>query len=299
DLLPAAFGVMVVGTEAMGVARALATQDGYSINVNRELYALGAANALAGLSSGFVQSGGASQTAAAENAGGKSQLASVLAAVLILLTGAFLASLFKDLPQATLAAIVLVAITGFFRFDELRRFAVLRRSAIVFALIALAGVLVFGVLPGLLLAAALSLALVIYRFSRPPVGLLVRDPATGVWGRASRHPDWTPPTGVLAAGVDGPLFYANSQLVKEQLLALVRDAQEPPEAVALELDQFDIDVETLDMLGELAGALADQSVELRLASVRRPVLELLRRSELDKRVAIEPTLDAATERSRA
>ena len=95
ELLPSAFGIMILTTEAVGVARALATKDGYAIDVNRELYAMGAGNALSGLTSGFVQSGGASQTAAAEEAGGKSQLASVLAAVLIILTGAFLSPLFE------------------------------------------------------------------------------------------------------------------------------------------------------------------------------------------------------------
>ncbi|MET0761610.1 MAG: SulP family inorganic anion transporter, partial [Thermoleophilaceae bacterium] len=81
DLLPAAFGVMVLATaEGVGVARGLATQEGYTINVNRELYGFGGANLLAGVTSGFVQSGGASQTAAAESAGGKTQLASIVAA---------------------------------------------------------------------------------------------------------------------------------------------------------------------------------------------------------------------------
>jgi SulP family sulfate permease len=129
DLLPAAAGVLLLTTEAVGVSRAIAATDGYEINPNRELIAIGGSNLLAGLSQGFVQSGGASQTMAAERAGGKSQLATVFAALLILLTGAVLYSVFKDLPQATLGAIVIVAIAGFFRVDELRRFAPLRTSA--------------------------------------------------------------------------------------------------------------------------------------------------------------------------
>lgn len=296
DLLPAALGIMVVSTEAVGVARALATKDGYAIDVNRELYALGGSNLLAGLTSGFVQSGGASQTAASEEAGGRTQLASVLAAVLILLTGAFLAPLFRDLPQATLAAIVIVAVAGFYRVDELRRFAGLRRSAIGLALVALAGVLVFGVLPGLVIAAGLSLMALVHRLSRPPVERLARDPTSRGWGRADRHPGWELVPGVLVARVDGPLFYANAVTVKDHLLALVRDAEPRPAAVVLDLYQSDADVETLDMLAELAAALEAESVQLRLASVRGPVLELLRRSGLAGRVRIEPTLEQAIER---
>jgi sulfate permease, SulP family len=139
DLLPAAYGVMVLTTEAVGVARAIASKDGYQISPSRELVAIGGSNALAGLSSGFVQSGGASQTMAAENAGGKTPGTALFAAVLILLTGAFLAPLFEDLPQATLGAIVVVAVAGFVDYREMARLARLRRSAILLALLALAG----------------------------------------------------------------------------------------------------------------------------------------------------------------
>jgi sulfate permease, SulP family len=139
----------------------------------------------------------------------------------------------------------------------------------------------------------LSLALLVYRLSRPAVGVLVRDPASGAWGRRERHPDWGAPGDVVVAGVDWPLFYANAQSVKDRVLALVHDAGERPRAVVLELSQADIDLETLDMLGELADALAAERVELRLAGVRAVARPLLERSGVVERVTIEPTLDAA------
>jgi high affinity sulfate transporter 1 len=294
DLLPAAFGVLLVSTEAVGVARGLASADGDRIDANRELVALGSANLLAGLSSGFVQSGGASQTAAAREAGGRSQLASVVAAGLILLTGAFLTPLFEHLPEAALAAIVVVAISGFYRVDELRRFARIRTSAFAYALVALAGVLVLGVLPGLIVAAGLTLIDVVRRLSRPHVGLLARDPASGAWGRADRHPDWRVPDGVAVGRVSGPLLYANATNVKEQVLELVRDARPVPAALVLDLAQSpDLDLQALDTLGELERDLGKRGIELRLADVRTPAVELLRRSGLDRRVRVEPTVDAA------
>ncbi|MGH8948170.1 MAG: sodium-independent anion transporter, partial [Acidimicrobiia bacterium] len=94
--------------------------------------------------------------------------------------------------------------------------------------------------------------------------------------------------------VDAPLFYANSTIVKERLLALARTTE--PEAKVLILDMSassDIDVESTDSLGELADSLADDGIELRLASVRAPVLELLRRAGVTTRVRVEPSLDAA------
>jgi SulP family sulfate permease len=178
-LVAPALGVLIVSAEAVGVARALAVKHDYRVDPNRDLMAIGVSNALAGLSSGFVQSGGASQTAAADGAGGRSQLATVVAAVLILLTGAFLAGLFEDLPQATLAAIVIVAVSGFFDVAELRRIARVRRSAIVFAGLALAGVLALGVLQGLVVSAGLTLVYVLRHMSRRSVVALARDPASG------------------------------------------------------------------------------------------------------------------------
>ncbi|MET0686118.1 MAG: SulP family inorganic anion transporter [Solirubrobacteraceae bacterium] len=293
QLVPAALGVMIVGAEALGVSRALAAKDGYAIDVNRELYALGGANLLAGLSSGFVQSGGASQTAAAENAGGRTQLATVIAGGLILITGAFLTGLFEPLPQATLAAIVVVAVASFYDVAELRRITSVRRSALGFALIALAGLLLLGVLPGLLIAAVLSLALLLKRLSRPPVQPLGRDPVSGAWGALSRHPAWEVVDDVLVVRVEGFLFYADVNAVRERLVDLVAAAGPRPRVLVLELDQDDVDVESLDVLAELAGALRREDVELRLGGVRSRVRELLGRSGLDASVAAYPTLDGA------
>jgi len=293
-LLPAAFGVMIVSAEAVSVSRSIASLDGYEVDVNRDLVALGGSNLLAGFSSGFVQSGGASQTMAAERSGGKTQLLSLVAAGLVLLTGLFLAPLFKDLPQATLGAIVIVAIAGFFRVDELRRLARLRRSAVVLALTALVGVLALGVLPGLLFAAVISLVLVMQRLTRPPLAVLARDPASGTWGNAARHEDWAAVPGVLVVAAEGPIFYANATATKSRIMHAV-DAEEPqPRLVVLDLSRNDdIDVGSVDTLGDLADALAARGVELRLADVHVPVAELLQRSGLAARVRSERALDTA------
>jgi high affinity sulfate transporter 1 len=294
DLLPAALGMLIVSAEAASVSRGIARAQGYDVDPNRDLIALGGSNGLAGLSSGFVQSGGASQTLAAEEAGGKSQVASIVAAGLILLTGAFLTGLFEDLPQATLGAIVIVAISGFWRVDELRRFARLRTSAIVFALVALVGVLVLGILPGLVVAALLSLVTIVQQLSRPSVGMLARDPASGAWGRADRHPDWELPRDVVAARVDGPLFYANTSVVETRLLELVAEADPKPTALVVDLStNTDLDLQGLDTLAEIADRLAAQAVELRLADVRAPTLELLRRGGLVLRLRVDATIDDA------
>ena len=296
QLVGASLGVLLVSAEAIGVARSLATRDGYEVDANRDLVALGASNLLAGLSQGFVQSGGGSQTAAADRAGGKSQLATLVAAGLVLLTGAFLAPLFADLPEATLAAIVITAVSGFLQPAELARFARIRRSAIAFAAIALAAVLLLGVLQGLIVAAGLSLVYVIRRLSRPSIGALARDPATGVWGRADRHPAWELPAGALVVGSDGPLLYANVHDAKQHVLDLFAAADPAPARLVLDLgNSSDLDVETLDAFGELAAAIGG---ELWLAAVHVRPARLLHRAGLDDRVRIAPTLDDAVRGAR-
>ena len=289
DLIAPALGVLVLTAEAIGVSRSLATLHGYKVDANRDLAALGASNLVAGLGSGFVQSGGASQTAAAEGAGGRSQLATLIAGVLVLLTGAFLTSLFEPLPEATLAAIVIVAVAGFLRVDELARFARIRTSAVVFAGLALAGVLALGVLQGLVITAVLTLIWVIKRLAEPDLHPLARDPASGAWGRIDRHPDWIAPEDVHVLRNDGPLFYANAVGVKDRILA-----QAGSDPVVLDLSASgDLDVGALDMIGELAGALPGR---LWLTGVRTPEVELLARAGLAGRVHVEPRIDAALER---
>ncbi|MCW2984988.1 MAG: sulfate transporter, partial [Conexibacter sp.] len=268
-LVTPALGVLILSAEAVGVARQLAVKHGYRVEANRDLMALGAGNVVAGLSSGFVQSGGASQTAAADGAGGRSQLASVVCAALLLLTGAFLAPLFEHLPQATLGAIVVVAVSGFYDVAELRRFATIRRSAIAFAGLGLAGVLALGVLQGLVVTAGLSLVYVVQRLSRPSVGVLGRDPVSGAWGRLDRHPDWPAPDGTLVIRSDGPLLYPNADGVRQRVLEEVGAAVLRPATVVLDLSQsVDLDIQSVDSIAQLAGELRRDGIDLRLAAVR-------------------------------
>jgi sulfate permease, SulP family len=266
-LVPSAFGIMLLTTEAVGVARALASHDGYQVDSNRDLIALGGSNALAGLSSGFVQSGGASQTAAAQKAGGKTQLASVVAALLVLLTGAFLAPLFQDLPQATLAAIVIVAVSGFYDVGELRRYARVWRAALIAALIALFSALLLGVLPGLLFATVLTFALLIRFFARPSVRVAA---ASG---------------GVVDARADGPIFYANAVAVTDEILSLVLAEDPLPERVVLHLEpNFELDIQALDSITTLRRSLEHEGIQLELVGAHRKVQTVLRAAGVPERV---------------
>jgi sulfate permease, SulP family len=255
---------------------------------------MGAGNLVAGFCSGFVQSGGASQTAAADGAGGKSQFSTVVCAGLLLLTGAFLAPLFEHLPQATLAAIVVVAVSGFLDVAELRRIAGIRRSGLLLAGLALAGVLALGVLQGLVITAGLALVYVIQRLSRPSIGALGREPHSGAWGRLDRNEGLEQAEGVLVMRADSTLLYPNSNAVRQSVVDAVAVAEPRPRVVVLDLSNTsDLDVQSADALTDLGHQLAEQDVELRLAGVRRLAAQVLQRARTTDVAALAPTIDAA------
>jgi MFS superfamily sulfate permease-like transporter len=293
-LIAPALGVLVLSAEAVGVARQLAIKHEYTVDANRDLMAMGAGNVVAGLCSGFVQSGGASQTAAADGAGGRSQFATVVCAGLLLLTGAFLAPLFEHLPQATLAAIVVVAVSSFLDVRELRRMAGIRRSAAAFAALGLAGVLTLGVLQGLVITAGLSLVFVVQRLARPSIGVLGHDARTGAWGRVDRVQGLQVDPQVLVMRSDGPLLYPNADAVRQRVFDTATAAQPRPRVVVLDLAaSTDLDVQSADTLSDLARQLRREGIALRLGAVRRPAGVVLTRAGTAAVAPLSATVDEA------
>jgi sulfate permease, SulP family len=262
-LLPGALAIAVIGyAESATVAESLADEHGYTVRPDRELIAIGGANVLAGLFQGFITGGGASQSAANDRAGAQTQLVSLLVSGLTVLTAVALLPLFRDLPQAVLGAIVIGAVAGFLNLPALRRIARLRRDAFLLAMLALAGVLIFGVLGGLLLAVVISILLLLDRQSRP--GSTVR----------------TEP-GLLVFRLDAPMLFINAKLVRDQVRELLAAASEPVRIVLVDLRfSHDLDVEDLNVLAALRAELAGRGIELWLGSVRATVHERLRRGGL-------------------
>ena len=168
SLIPGALALsLVVFAEAIGPARSFATKYRYRINPDQELIGLGAANVGAGLFQGFPIGSSLSKTAANDAAGAKSQMSGIVAAGLTILVALFLTPLFRNLPEATLAAIVVVAVYGMFKWREMLRLYKLRRVDFALALVTFLGVLTFDeALWALLLAVVLSLLALVWRTSQ-------------------------------------------------------------------------------------------------------------------------------------
>ena len=180
--------------------------------------ALGAANVSAGLFQGFTIDASLSQTATSEQAGGRTQLSSLVSAALIVLTLVFLAALFKNLPNAVLAVVVMNSVLSLMDVKELRRYYALRRTDFVVAVAALLGVVLTDVLTGLVIAVVLSLIFIVYRASRPYIALLGRAPGSTVeFGDIVRHPEYETMPGLMIVRVDAPLYFLNAGVAQTMI----------------------------------------------------------------------------------
>lgn len=285
-LLGGALGlVLVTYAEAIGPARQFAAKHGKDIDQNQELIGLGMANAFAGLCGGFSIGASLSKSAANEQAGAKTQVSGLVAMGLTLLTAIALTPLFTNLPEATLGAVVVVAIRGMMDTKAMQRFFQLRRWEFGLAMVALAGVLALDVLPGLVLAVVLSLLLLIYRASRPYLALLGRVPGTNEFSDIANHPGNEPVSGVLIIRIDGPLFFANASLVRDGILERLGTAALQPAEVILDLEETsELDITGIEMLGELLDHLAARNVRLVLTGVHARVREMLQMTGLSGRI---------------
>jgi len=297
-LTAGAFGVaLVCFAEAFSIASRFARESGDEVDADREMIAVGVSNIGVGLFRGFVVSGSASRTAAAKGAGAATPMVSLIAAVLVLVTGAFLTPLFTDLPEPVLGAIVIVAVRGFLRTSELRRYARHDRPSLWVALTAVTGVLVFDLLPGLLLAVVLSLALFVAAASRPAVAVLGRLPGTRRYADTADAPQARQLPGVLVVRPDAALFFGNVDRVRRTVLEQVATADPRPTAVVLDLNaSYHFGIPVLDTLQDLRTELDRQGVVLHLARIRAPARPALAQHPLG-RAPIHDTVDLDGDRA--
>jgi SulP family sulfate permease len=284
--LGAAGIVFLAVGESVGAGRANGAKHKYAIEPDQEMVALGTANLASGLFGGFTADASLSQTATAETAGARTQLASLVTSGLILATAIVLAPLFADLPNAVLGAIVIAAVLGLMDIPELHRYWTWRRTDFLIAMTAMFGVLLTTVLTGMVLAVLLSVAFVLYRASRPYIATLGRMPGMkSAYGDLSRHPEATPVDGLVIVRVDAPLYFFNANVAQIQINDLVTRPVPRARAVLLDLGATaDLDVTTGDMLAALVGDLQERGVTVMLAQVKGRVRDRMRRTGLMDRI---------------
>jgi high affinity sulfate transporter 1 len=280
-LWPGALGIALMSfTETIAAGRAFAKSDEPPIRANQELLATGIANAGGAFLGAMPAGGGTSQTAVNRLAGACTQFAELVTAAVAFATILLLAPLLALMPQATLAAVVIVYSIGLIRPAEFRAILEIRRTEFTWALTALAGVVLLGTLKGIIVAIVLSLVALAYQVADPPVYVLGRKPGTNVFRpRTKEHPEDETYPGLLLLRPEGRVFFANAEQIGQKIRVLVSEAQ--PKVVVLDLSAVpDLEYTALKALSEGEKRQREHGVSTWLVGLNPGVLQMVQKSSL-------------------
>jgi sulfate permease, SulP family len=288
QLLPGAIGIALMSfTETIAVGRAFTIPSDPPVRANRELLSTGAANLSGAFFGAMPAGGGTSQTAVVRAVGGRTQNASLVTAATSAATMLVLAPLLGLLPQAVLAAIVIVYSVGLIRPGEFAAIRKVRTMEFRWALAAFIGVLVFGTLQGIVVAIALSLLGLASQVAHPRVHVIGRKRDEDVLRPLSpENPDDETVDGLLILRPEGRLFFANAQLVGDRIRELV--AQYNPRVLVLDLSRvFDVEYSALQMMMEGERRYAEDGITVWVAVLNPDVLAYVRSAGLADRLGEE------------
>ena len=278
-LTASAVGIAIVAyTDDLLTGRSFAFRHGYPVDANAELFALGGANLAAGLSSGMPVSSSGSRAAIAESVGGRSQVVGLIAAACVVLVLLFLGGVLARFPTAALGGLVVYAAWRLVDLAAFRRLAEFRPSELALAIAALAGVLVFDVLAGILVAIALSVIDLFARVARPQAAILGQAPGVAGMHNVEDYPDAQTIPGLVVFRYDAPLCFANANDFKTRALEAVDAGTAPVEWLLLNAEAIvDVDLTAADALGELHNELERRGIVLAMARVKQDLRDQLER----------------------
>jgi high affinity sulfate transporter 1 len=271
----AAFALLLIGfSQTAGDARAFAMRHRYRIDVNQESLAQGMANAGAGVFQGMPVSTSLSASSLNESSGARTPFASLVTGALVLLTLVLLAPLFSSLPKPVLAALIIDAVLmGMIDVPELRRLYRVKRLDFVIAVVAIVAVLSAGVLAGVVIGVALSLAWLVFVTTAPKMPLLGREPGSRLFRELEEHPEVETFPGVAVVRLDGGLFFATADALHDRLREIAQERGPALHGVVLDLEGVDfIDAQGSAKLREISELADTHGLTLRLARVKARVL---------------------------
>jgi len=277
-LLPAALISLVTFVESVSIAQSLARRKRQSINPDRELLGLGAANLGSAVTGGFAVAGGFSRSSVNIEAGANTPLAGVIAALIIALILLTVAPLFAYLPLVMLAAVIMVAVTPLIDVRSLIRAWRYDRAEGLTLLSTLLGVLILGVEGGIILGVCWSIVAQLWRGSRPHVAVIGRVPDTHYFRNTKRHLVETVPQ-LLALRIDENIFFANTKAVEQAIYQALADYPDTREVLLILSAVNHIDSTGLDMLSELTEGLNERGIHLHLAEVKGPLMDHLEHTD--------------------
>lgn len=310
SLLPAGVGVAIVAYGdntliARGFPAPIEPDEDRSVNTiepQQELIALGGCHVVVGMLGGFPVSSSGSRTALAVAAGARTQMYSLVAALMLVIVLFVAGPLIANLPQAALAAVVFYAASKLINIKEIKRLARFRKRELFLAAAATVGTILFGVVTGIGIAIALSVLEMTQRLARPHDGVLGRVPGLPGMHDVADYPTAQTLPGLIVYRYDAPLFFANVGDLRRRALLVVDQEnaaypQSPARWFVLNVEaNVEVDLTAADGLAELQKDLAERGVRLGLARVKQDLLLPLQRAGLMELIGTDmlfPTLPVA------
>mgnify|MGYP000365596987 CR=1 FL=1 len=283
-LLPAAAMISLIGfVESIAVAQTLAAKRGEKIRPDQELIGLGSANISSAFSGGYPVTGGFARSVVNFDAGAATPAAGLFAAIGIAATALFLTPYLAYLPQATLAATIIVAVLSLLDFSVLKKTWHYNRFDFIAVTITLLGTLVFGVEAGVFCGVIASLILHIYKSSRPHIAVVGKVAGTEHFRNIERHGVVTHPE-ILSVRVDESLYFANISYFEDRLLALLDERSSVQHVIVLCTAINEIDLTALEVLEMLNETLYNRGISLNLSEVKGPVMDTLSKTDFPQQL---------------
>jgi high affinity sulfate transporter 1 len=282
DLVPILMGGLTVALVSFAdtsvLSRTYAARLRTQVDPNQEMVALGAANFATAFFQGFPISSSSSRTPVAEAAGARTQLTGVVAAIALALLLVLTPEILQNLPHTALAAVVIASAIGLFEVSDLRRIYRIQQWEFWLSMVCLAGVAVFGAIPGIALAIVIAVIEFLWDGWRPHSAVLGHVEHVRGYHDIARYPEARLIPGLVLFRWDAPLFFANAELFRERAFAAVANSPTPVRwLVVAAAPVTSVDVTAADMVCELYDTLRAADIELRFAEMKDPVKDKLRR----------------------
>ncbi|SFL54515.1 high affinity sulphate transporter 1 [Bradyrhizobium sp. NFR13] len=282
DILPVLIGgtaiALVSFADTSVLSRSYAARLGTPVDPNREMVGLGAANLATGFFQGFPISSSSSRTPVAEAAGARTQLTSVVGALVIALLLLAAPNLLEHLPTAALAAVVIASAIGLIEVTDLKRIYRIQQWEFWLSITCFIGVAVLGVIPGIGLAIAIAIIEFLWDGWRPHSAVLGRAHGVKGYHDITRYPDARLIPGLVLFRWDAPLFFANAEFFKERALDAVAKSPTPVRWLVVTAEPVtSVDVTAADFIRELDETLQAKGIELCFAELKDPVKDKLKR----------------------
>lgn len=303
DLVPVLIGGFAVAivsfADSSVLSRSFAARNGTHADPNQEMIGLGAANLAAGLFQGFPVAVSSSRTPVAEAAGARTQLTGIVGALVVALVLVAAPLLFRNLPYAALAGVVIASAIGLFEFRDLARIYRIQRWEFWLSILCTVGVAVLGAIPGIAIAIAVAIVEFLWDGWRPHWAVLGKPNGVEGYHDVVRYPRARLVPGLLLFRWDAPLFFANAEFFADRVRDAIRASPTRIDCVVVAAEPItSVDVTAADSLAELAQGLARSDIRLCMAELKDPVKDKLKRFGLHALLgdrSFFPTIESAVE----